>query len=284
MTGRRECPRRRGWRYLDPEASWEVLTFLPKCGSVTCPVCIGTEVWKWGRIVGESAPSRFAVVTGLHPTWEENRYAFRQVFRRLDRHGYILRAFYCVEVNPKGTGWHGNIWWWGPDVPHAEFVAAAEAVGWKSRVSLSRWKSRDVDRYGMKEVRYGMKETLDSVGENFYRASRVTGPAAVYLENNGSRLMHARSGAHSPYRLGVGGQVFPSKREFWKAITDAYDQERQSVPWQSEAVLTWENGHIAGSRDLAPESKRGGSLTVSGTPRGSTGPSVTAGSPQPGLW
>lgn len=280
----RECPRRRGWRYLDPREGYEALSFLPKCGAVSCPVCIATEVWRWGRIIGEAAPSRFAVVTGLHLTWQENRYAFRQVFRRLDRQGYVLRAFYCVEVNPKGTGHHGNIWWWGPDVPHETFVAAVVAVGWKPRVSLSRWVSRDVDRYGMKEVRYGLKETLAAQGEGFYRASTVTGPAAVYLDNNGGRLMHARSGQHAPYRLGVGGAVFPNRRAFWSAIRGACEGERAGVTWESEAVLTWENGHIAGSRDLPAPSKRVGSTSASGTRLVRTGPSVSAGTRQPGLW
>jgi hypothetical protein len=281
----RECPRRRGWRYLDPENGWDAISFLPKCGSVSCPVCIGTEVWKWGRVIGEASPSRFGVVTGLHDTWDENRLAFKNLFRRLDRHGYALRAFYCVEVNPRETGHHGNIWWWGPDVPHEEFVAAAVSVGWKPRVSLSRWKSRDVDRYGMKEITYGMKETLSSVGEDFYRANSVSGPAADYLANNGGRLMHARAGRNSPYRLGVRGQEFSSRREFWAAIRDAYDGERRKA-WagsQSEAVLTWENGHIAGSRDLPAPSRHAGSARAWATPPAPTGPLVSAWELLPGL-
>jgi hypothetical protein len=281
----RECPRRKGWRYRDSADDWACLVWLPKCGAVSCPVCISTEVWKWGRIVGEAAPSRFAVVTGLHGNWQDNREAFKQLFRQLDRHGYALRAFYCVERNPRETGFHGNIWWWGPDVPHELFVLAAESVGWKPRVSVNRWKSQHVDRYGMKEVRYGMKETLAAVGEDFYRSSLVTGPAAEYLGNNGGRLMHARSGRNSPYRLGVGGAVSRNKRDFWAAIQSGYDDERRSA-WSgldSEVVLTWGNGHIAGSRDIPAGSLLGASTRASRTHPALTGPSLSAWTPLPGL-
>jgi hypothetical protein len=229
---------------------------------------VEVEAWKWGVQVGWVSPSRYAVLTGLHSDWQDNRSAIKHLFKITDRAGYRLRAVYSIEHNPKETGYHLNLWWWGPDVPQAFLSEAAVRVGWKPVVSVERWKSRECDRYGMKEVRYGVKEALAGGGEGYYRQERVSGGVAAFLSINGGRLMHARTGSNSFWRGGVGGTVYPSKRDHWRA----YAENRWGPRDDREVVVTC-GGEIVGSRPAsAGASETGTWSSVSGTPPDLTGP------------
>lgn len=217
-----ECPYRSGLRrwVLDEETG--APTSSPKnmaCGSNRCPFCLVTNIWKTSVAIGHSAPSRYAVLTGV-PTddWSVNRLKLKLLWRALERgevragrRELLLRAWYCFEVNPAGTGFHLNLWWWGPDVPQSRLSEISASIGWGSVVHVQRYRSADVS-YGMKEARnYGLKE-LDS-SQPHGRRLLLTEAQDDYLARNGGHLMGARRGKASPWRDGVKGDRVKGRRE-----------------------------------------------------------------------
>lgn len=195
------CPTRANWRFLD-HLTGEIFD-AGSCGRIQCPYCIEVRIWRTAVVFNHSAPSRYAVLTGLKPTWQENRDILSKLFKRLDRAGYNLRAFYTIERNPKDTGFHLNLWWHGPDVPVRLLSEIAEDLGWGSYVHVQRWRARSgADSYGTKDAStYGTKDaSADGVSEP---NATLTDKQQDYLAINGARLFHARS---SFYRDGVGGE------------------------------------------------------------------------------
>lgn len=261
------CPNRRGWKAYDVTDDYR--TFPVTCGSNSCPYCLETNVWRFGLAMAHSAPSRYAVLTGIPSTdWQANRKALTYFWRILERADYHLRAWYCFEHNPTPTPGvaeaHLNIWWWGPDVPQGFLSEACERTGWGSVVDVRRFKARREIRYGMKEavpIRYGMKEAIDQVDED-ERSFFISDSARAYLELNGGHLMNARRGQHRPWRDGVGGPQLSGLRETLRAYWGLEGR-------RSECVVT-RNGEIPGSRDYA------GPLPASVTPPAMTGTSESA--------
>lgn len=275
---KRACPRRQHWKAWDVDNDYRLLA-TPACGSLTCPVCVEVEAWKWGVQIGWVAPSRYAVLTGLHDDWQANRAAIKHLFKITDRAGYHLRAVYSIEHNPANTGHHLNLWWWGPDVPQAFLSEAAVRVGWKPVAEVKRWRSRSCDRYGLKEVLYGVKEALQGGSEAYYSQTHVTGPVARFLANNGGRLMHARTGNNSFWRAGVGGPVYSSKKEHWRA----YAESRWGSLEDREVVITC-RGDFVGSRPaLAGVNVTGTWSSASETLPDQTGTSMSVQPPLNGL-
>lgn len=253
------CPRREGWRYIDfdRDIGFRDVT----CGSNSCPYCILTNAWLWGLAIGHAAPSRYAVFTQVPGEWQEIRPQIARLFQILDRKGYLLRAVYCVEVNPKGTGFHLNVWWWGPDVPQELLSEVAVSLGWGQVVDARRWRAGR-DAYGLKEAMgYGTKELRDpEVAPDQVELSEAQ---RAYLSRNGGALMHARKNF---WRDGVGGEPLSGRRETLRRQREAREQadreQRQARPW----VL------VRGSEVVA----HSGVQPASATPTGETGQLTTA--------
>jgi len=246
------CPRAEGLRVWSLAADG-VPSGRPRaasCGSNRCPFCVVTNIWKTSLAVSHAAPSRYAVLTGVSTDdWQVNRRALARLWQGLERdevragrRELLLRAWYCFEVNPRETGWHLNLWWWGPDVPQTRLSELSEAVGWGPVVHVQRWSAASVG-YGMKEAtNYGLKE-LDSSTEHG-RRSTLTDAQSEYLLRNGGRLMGSRRGRACPWRDGVKGPALSGQRE----TLAAYWARRGGVAGSS--VVTDSRGHIAFSRDV----------------------------------
>lgn len=217
LGGWDHCPNRQTVAWLDID-TWE--TFSATCGSLKCPYCIEVRVWKTAQAMAVSRPSRYAVLTLLHPTWEQNRDSFQAFFRILDNKGYKLRAWYTIERNKADGMYHANLYWHSPgDVPKELLVEAAEKVGWGRIVYVQRYNPTNADQYAMKEAStYAMKEAQSSTST---RSRSISSAQAEFLKNNGGRLLNARRGQNSPWRAGVNGAQLPGWRDAWTVAKEA---------------------------------------------------------------
>lgn len=256
------CPNRAGWK------AWDLTDLTPRvmsCGSNSCPYCLVSNVWRFGVAMAHSRPSRYAVLTGL-PTddWQTNRAIVNRLWQILERGqggtSYVLRAWYCIEKNPELTGFHVNVWWWGPDVPQAFLSEAWVRAGGGPVVDARRYKSRAEVRYGMKEaLDYGMKEALDSADET--RRWGLTEKQAAYLARNGGHLMNARRGRCAPWRDGTvdtggTGRPLSGLRETLAAYWGSRGLESRTC------VVTDRSGGLPGSTDLPNSHPASGTLPV----------------------
>jgi hypothetical protein len=134
--------------------------------------------------IGLARPERFVRLSLVGDDWPTRR----QRFKRLT---YELRQTvsgkwewcYCVEANPRGTGYHAHAWQRGSFVKQSVLSDLADSVGMGPNVDIRRWENRnDLDgAYGLKGVMYGLK-TIDGGGHH------------KYLAANGNRLVHASRG------------------------------------------------------------------------------------------
>lgn len=223
------CPSRGDARYFDSDtgAIWS-----PSCGVNTCAYCIRTNAWRFTRALGVVKPSRYAVFTLLSGDWQTDRASINALFRALDRKGYRLRAAYTIEENPKKTGFHLNVWWWGPDVPQQLLSDVAQSVGWGEVVYVERWRSGRRDGYGLKDaLGYGMK---DAVGSSV-ASPTLTENQETYLRINGGRLLHARRGF---WRNGVGGEDLRTAKAAFRASFGERPERKSSwVMYSGSQVL-----------------------------------------------
>jgi hypothetical protein len=235
------------------------------CGANQCPYCVLTNAWHWSLAIAHVRPSRYAVFTLVPGEWHRLRLDISRLFQILDRKGYVLHAVYSAEQNPRETGYHLNVWWWGPDVPHEVLVAAAESVGWGSRVSVNRFS---VDKggagYGLKEaVGYGMKEAARDEGIASEQVELTVGQRE-FLARNGGALMHARKNF---WRDGVGGRPLSGRRETLRVQRERADGRPDSSTEDRQWVL------VRGSEVVAHSSTTRPALVIPSVP---TGPAITA--------
>lgn len=218
------CPRRERVRGFDEETG---ALFRTTCGANTCPYCIETNVWLWGLALEHAAPERYAVFTGLSGDWQRDRATIKALLRELRRLGYEVHEAHSIEVNPKGTGFHMNLWWHGSYVPQSVLSEVAVKVGLKPYVHVTKWQSRRRD-YGMKEASgrdYGMKEASGRGQEVGERSWVLNDRQASYLARNGGALMHASRGF---WRDGKGGAPLGTRRATLDAYRRSQGQERQA--------------------------------------------------------
>ena len=232
------------------------------CGANVCPYCIHTNVWRWGRALSVAAPSRYAVFTQLSGDWQTDRASIAALFRVLDRKGYRLRAAYTIERNPAGTGFHLNVWWWGPDVPQSLLSEVAVSLGWGQVVHAQRWQGGR-NEYGMKDaLGYGMKDAVSDAQPS--PPGDLSPAQSDYLVLNGGALCHARRGF---WRNGVGGEDLGSMRAAFRA-SFAEEPRKESGQW-----VMYEGSHLLAH----------GGTSASETPPAEVGTSEPAPEKSPGL-
>lgn len=247
--------------------------FRLSCGSLACPYCIESQVWRAGVALSHVQPERYAVFSNVQDTWQELRAAVNRFHQILDRDRYAWHDVYTAEAGGQTGMLHLNMWQHGDYVPQPYLVEAAQRVGWGKIVDIRKWVSRPVDRYGLKEasgIVYGLKEACageDAPGGVSALSGSLTATQTAFLARNGGRLLHGRN---SFWRDGSGGETLGSRARVF---------ERAMVKRRGPKVVREEWAVLAGSELVAssPAPRR-----VRVTQTGLTGVSTTAGQQQPG--
>lgn len=282
-----EVVARGGWEYCPNSGGLSIQRFddlgravgRPKglsCRRNTCPYCLVTNIWRVSLGMAHSRPSRYAVLTGVPSSdWGVNRLALKLLWQglqrgevRAGRRELLLRAWYCFEVNPQGTGYHLNLWWWGPDVPQARLSELSSSVGWGSVVHVQRYQSKAAVKYGMKEAaNYGLKELARGPGS---RVNDLTEAQWAYLARNGGHLMGARRGRAAPWRDGTTDSGFSGRAV--KGLDGALRAYWESKgPLAASSVVLDRTGLPAFSKDIGPAHSEVGSLPVGSWRRAAPG-------------
>lgn len=239
-------------RLSDPEAT--VFRDV-ECGSLICPYCIETALWKWTVAFEHAAPERFAVFTQLSGDWQKDRRDIQALHTAIRRgaipgkpkprdgswegfeyvdpngrtrffRGTVVESAYTVEAGAKTGMVHLNFFWHGGFIPQAFLVEVAAALGWGRRVSVNKWEPAKAGSsgYGMKEARaasgYGMKEARATGTSSSTLSDQLQPSQAAFLERNGGRLMHTTRGF---WRAGPKGQPLHNQRAAFKSAMQALD-------------------------------------------------------------
>lgn len=210
--GNLACPRRAA-HFFDLDTGER---FALACGSLQCPYCIETGIWRAGIALEHAAPERYAVFTNVPDNWSELRASVNRFHQIIDRSGRVWNDCYTAERGDKTGMLHLNMWQHGDFIPQAELCEIAERVGWGSVVDIRKWTPRGGQGYGMKEGSgrtYGMKEgSGKGLGDqaSVVPAGALTARQRAYLDRNGGWLLHAR---RAYWRDGAVGETLGSKRK-----------------------------------------------------------------------
>lgn len=238
------CPRRAA-HFFDLDTGER---FALACGSLNCPYCVETQIWRAGIALEYAAPERYAVFTNVPDNWPELRASINRFHQILDRSGRVWNDCYTAERGDKTGMLHLNMWQHGDFIPQAELCEIAGRVGWGSVVDIRKWTPRGGQGYGMKEGSgrtYGMKEgSGKGSGDQapVVPAGALTARQRAYLDRNGGRLLHARRGY---WRDGATGETLGSKH---KVLERALTSIRGPKVVRDEWVVLMGSELVANSR------------------------------------
>jgi hypothetical protein len=231
--GHQKCPRRAA-HFFDLDTGEH---YALACGSLECPFCIETQIWRAGIALEHAAPERYIVCTNVPGDWETFRTSMNRFHQIIDRTGRAWRDCYTLESGDKTGMKHVNIWQHGDYFPQEELSEITQRVGWGEVAWIQKWESGRRD-YGMKEGSgrgYGMKEGSGKVkGEEPFTvpAWGLSAVQRAYLDRNGGRLLHARP---SYWRDGAAGETLGSRKKVLERAMVA--MRGPKVERQSWAVL-----------------------------------------------
>ena len=208
--GHLSCPRRCA-HFFDLDTGER---FTLSCGSLECPYCVETQIWRAGLALEHAAPERYAVFTNVQDNWPDLRVAINRFHQILDRMGKAWHDCYTAEAGGDTGMLHLNMWQHGDYVRQSDLVEIAQRVGWGEIVDIRKWEARGGQGYGLKEASgrtYGLKEASGRSGGDL----ALSGPSAsltatqqAFLTRNGGRLLHAR---RSYWRDGAAGETLGSR-------------------------------------------------------------------------
>jgi hypothetical protein len=177
----KRCPKKWGWWLIDSLTGEKVPA---GCASAKCEVCAHWAAVRTAGAIGLGAPERFVTLTQVGDDWQTRRARLFRLTHELRREveGEWQWA-YCVEANPRATGFHLHAWQRGSFVKQRTLSRLADGCGLGRVCDIRRWQSPNglAEAYGVKGLMYGLK-TVEGVGHK------------KYLAANGNRLVHASRG------------------------------------------------------------------------------------------
>ena len=177
----KRCPTKWGWWLVDGLTGEK----LPAgCGAASCKACGCWAATRTAGAIGLANPERLVRLSLVGNDWQTRRARFRRATYELRcLLGPDLHWAYCVERNPRLTGFHAHCWHRGRFIPQRLLVEVCDSVGMGRNCDIRRWEPRGElsTAYGIKGLMYGLK-------------GLKAGGQEQYLEENGGRLVHASRG------------------------------------------------------------------------------------------
>lgn len=308
--GHRFCPRRADFRWVDEDrlGDSEASPFRDvECGSLVCPYCIETCLWRWTQSFEHAEPERYAVLTNLTGDWERDLYAIKRLHQAIRRgsipgqrkprdwkgyryvdpkgrvrwfRGAVIESAFTIEAGAKTGMVHLNLFWHGGFVPQAFLSDVAVALGWGQVVHVKKWERQaSGSGYGMKEARgsgYGMKEARGSADEA--PSETLSAGQLAFLARNGGRLLHTTRGF---WRDGRNGETLQGQRQAFRAAMAARDAQRAGAQTGTGSWVQYGPGRdVVVAHSRVPTSAPSALVTRAAP----TGAWTSAGPAQPSLW
>jgi hypothetical protein len=177
----KRCPKKWGWWLIDGLTREKVPA---GCGSGRCGSCAHWAAVRTAGAIGLGLPERFVTLTQVGDDWQTRRDRVKKLtFELRQAIAGEWQLAYCVEANPRATGFHLHAWQRGSFVKQKLLSEIADGCGLGRVCDIRRWKSKgDLDgAYGIKGLMYGLKS---AEGDGHQK----------YLLANGNRLVHASRG------------------------------------------------------------------------------------------